>query len=294
LHLAKQTTRKTGLVDILQIDQDRDLLEAALKTQLEQGNEVVLFDGLKEEHLTKVGGLMDKYASEGSTLFSVGSSGIEMALGGYWHGEGKITKVSLWARVKQAEAILVISGSCSPVTSGQIQKALASGFAEVAIDTAELIAQDGANELIDEYAARAVKYIREGKSVIVHTCKGTDDERVGAALQAFAARGFSKQKMRSETARLFGTALGAIAYCVLDETTVQRLVIAGGDTSSYAARALGIEAVEMIAPIVPGAPLCRAYAAGKAIDQLEVNIKGGQVGDEDYFLTVLNPIHNKS
>jgi len=294
LHLAKQTTRKTGLVDILQIDQDRDLLEAALQTQLEQGNEVVLFDGLKEEHLTKVGGLMDKYASEGSTLFSVGSSGVEMALGGHWHGEGKITKVSLWARVKQAEAILVISGSCSPVTSGQIQKALASGFAEVAIDIAELIAQDGANELIDEYAARAVKYIREGKSVIVHTCKGTDDERVGAALQAFAARGFSKQKMRSETARLFGTALGAIADRVLDETTVQRLVIAGGDTSSYAARALGIEAVEMIAPIVPGAPLCRAYAAGQAVDQLEVNIKGGQVGDEDYFLTVLNPIHNKS
>ena len=294
LHLAKQTTRKTGLVDILQIDQDRDLLEAALQTQLEQGNEVVLFDGIKEEHLTKVGGLMDKYASEGSTLFSVGSSGIEMALGGYWRGEGKITKVSLWARVKQAEAILVISGSCSPVTSGQIQKALASGFAGVAIDTAELIAQDDANELIDKYAALAVQYIREGKSVIVHTCKGTDDERVGAALRAFAAKGFSEQQMRSETARLFGTALGAIADRVLDETTVQRLIIAGGDTSSYAARALGIEAVEMIAPIVPGAPLCRAYAAGKAIDQLEVNIKGGQVGDEDYFLTVLNPIHNKS
>jgi uncharacterized protein YgbK (DUF1537 family) len=113
-------------------------------------------------------------------------------------------------------------------------------------------------------------------------------------LQAFAARGFSEQKMRSETARLFGTALGAIADRTLRETTVQRLVIAGGDTSSYAARALGIEAVEMIAPIVPGAPLCRAYAAGKAVDQLEVNIKGGQVGDEDYFLTVLNPTHNKS
>src|SRR5688572_31027446 len=42
----------------------------------------------------------------------------------------------------------------------------------------------------------------------------------------------------------------------------QRLVIAGGDTSSYAARAMGIEAVEMIAALVPGAPLCKAVAPG--------------------------------
>jgi uncharacterized protein YgbK (DUF1537 family) len=50
---------------------------------------------------------------------------------------------------------------------------------------------------------------------------------------------------------------------------------------------LGIQAVEMIAPVSPGAPLCRAHAPGKAVDGIEVNIKGGQVGDENYFLTVL-------
>ena len=36
---------------------------------------------------------------------------------------------------------------------------------------------------------------------------------------------------------------------------MRRLCIAGGDTSSYAARALGIEALEMIAPLTPGAPV---------------------------------------
>ena len=46
---------------------------------------------------------------------------------------------------------------------------------------------------------------------------------------------------------------------------------------------MGIEAVEMIAPLAPGAPLCKAYAPGSAIDGLEVNFKGGQVGKEDYF-----------
>jgi uncharacterized protein YgbK (DUF1537 family) len=39
----------------------------------------------------------------------------------------------------------------------------------------------------------------------------------------------------------------------------------------------------MIAPIAPGAPLCLARAPGFAIDGLEVNFKGGQVGGDDYF-----------
>jgi 3-oxoisoapionate kinase len=60
-------------------------------------------------------------------------------------------------------------------------------------------------------------------------------------------------------------------------------VVAGGDTSSYSARALGIESVEMIAPLAPGAPLCRARAPGSPIDGLDVNFKGGQVGAVDYF-----------
>jgi uncharacterized protein YgbK (DUF1537 family) len=51
---------------------------------------------------------------------------------------------------------------------------------------------------------------------------------------------------------------------------------------------MGIEAVEMIAPLAPGAPLCKAYAPGSPFDGLQVNFKGGQVGGEDYFGWVLH------
>jgi uncharacterized protein YgbK (DUF1537 family) len=50
---------------------------------------------------------------------------------------------------------------------------------------------------------------------------------------------------------------------------------------------MGIEAVEMIAPVSPGAPLCKAYAPNSAADGMEVNFKGGQVGSENYFEIVL-------
>ena len=65
---------------------------------------------------------------------------------------------------------------------------------------------------------------------------------------------------------------------------VKRIIIAGGDTSSYAARAMDIEAVEMIAPFGHGAPLCKAISTNKNINGLEVNFKGGQVGSESYFV----------
>ena len=60
-----------------------------------------------------------------------------------------------------------------------------------------------------------------------------------------------------------------------------------GEAGFQSLRALGIQALEMIAPLTPGAPLCRAYAPGSSVGECEVVFKGGQVGVENYFQTVL-------
>jgi uncharacterized protein YgbK (DUF1537 family) len=86
---------------------------------------------------------------------------------------------------------------------------------------------------------------------------------------------------------MLGTALGRIARDAISRTGLRRLVVAGGDTSSYAGRELGIEGVEMLAPLAPGAPLCRAFAPGDAVDGLEVVFKGGQIGAPDFFGAVV-------
>ena len=85
-----------------------------------------------------------------------------------------------------------------------------------------------------------------------------------------------------------GTALGTIAKDAVINTGIKRVVIAGGDTSSYAARAMEIDAVDMIAPLVIGAPLCKSHSKNKKINGLEVNFKGVQVGDEKYFEVLKN------
>jgi uncharacterized protein YgbK (DUF1537 family) len=79
-----------------------------------------------------------------------------------------------------------------------------------------------------------------------------------------------------------------VAKEAVKRSGIKRLVISGGDTSSYAARAMDIEAVEMVAPLIVGAPLCKTYSKNKMMDGIEVNFKGGQVGTDNYFGTLLN------
>jgi uncharacterized protein YgbK (DUF1537 family) len=77
--------------------------------------------------------------------------------------------------------------------------------------------------------------------------------------------------------------MGRIARELLTRTQLRRLVIAGGDTSSYAAQELGLYALEMKAELTPGAPLCRAHSDDPRLDGLEIALKGGQMGKVDYF-----------
>jgi len=164
--------------------------------------------------------------------------------------------------------ILVGSGSCSPVTVRQIAWARKHGFAEVPLDVKALVSD--ATKEIRRSIKTAAGLLRNGRSVIVHTTKRGADKRMAV-------------KLRNGTAPFFGAALGTILHGVLAQSRVRRLCIAGGDTSSYAARALGIEALEMIAQLTPGAPLCRAVAPDSPVDGCEIVFKGGQVGSENYF-----------
>ena len=285
LHLARQTQKRIGLLDMLHVDADVDTVAVKLGSIIDDGAEIVLFDAVYQHQLQNIGRMIDVYA-DGKTLFSVGSSGIEMALGAYWNSVGALQTKDNWPLPGKAASLLVLSGSCSPVTSGQIDWAIQNGFAAIAMDTVALANHQSAT-LLNDYIHRATAFINEGKSVIIHTNHGADDPRRSATEAVLAAKGLNKAKISAETSRLYGTALGAIARAVAEQTSIKRILIAGGDTSSYAARAMGVEAVEMIAPLAPGAPLCKAFAPNSAVDGLELNFKGGQVGAAHYFGMVL-------
>ena len=46
---------------------------------------------------------------------------------------------------------------------------------------------------------------------------------------------------------------------------------------------LDIDALEMVAPLSPGAPVCKAISSNHSINGKEIVFKGGQLGTVDYF-----------
>jgi uncharacterized protein YgbK (DUF1537 family) len=91
------------------------------------------------------------------------------------------------------------------------------------------------------------------------------------------------QNAREHSAQVLGNVLGTILGQVLRRCRCTRTVVAGGDTSFFVARRLGIEALEMIGPLAPGSPLCRAAIPDSPLDGLEICFKGGQVGRDEFF-----------
>jgi uncharacterized protein YgbK (DUF1537 family) len=259
LHLGNQTKKNFGLIDITLIEKSVE----QWNEQIQDEDEVVLLDVMDEDQLLKIGEWLDNQYYE-KTLFSVGSSGIEMALGSYWNETGGLQAVKSWPLIESANPLLVVSGSCSPVTAAQIEYAKENGFKEIILD-AEKICSDGTIE--KSVIENVVASLLDEKDVIIHT---------------------GKKNGESLSSEMLGKILGTIAKEVVESVNMKRVVIAGGDTSSYAARTMGIEALEMIAPLVPGAPLCKAHSMNKAINGIEVNLKGGQVGGEDYFVILKN------
>jgi 3-oxoisoapionate kinase len=259
LHLARQTKKPIALFDILKAALPEDEARAALDKIVSGGAEIILFDLLSSDQMARLGSLIDHEAAQRTPLFSVGSSGVGAALGAYWTAEARVKPINSWSNHGTAEPLLVVSGSCSPVTAGQIAWAQANGFATIALDP---VSPD-----ISGTVAKATAELKTGRHTVVYTSRGEPDAPVPASV--------------------LGTALGKIALGTVEQAGTRRLLVAGGDTSSYAGRALGIESVEMIAPLAPGAPLCRAYASNSAVNGLEINFKGGQVGAPDYFGAVV-------
>ena len=83
-----------------------------------------------------------------------------------------------------------------------------------------------------------------------------------------------------------GAGLGRVLDALVREARLTRVVFSGGDTSGHAAAMLGIDALTAIAPIAPGSPLCRAHSLDLTRDGLQIALKGGQVGGDDFFCAV--------
>lgn len=289
-HLSKQTDLRIGLYDIL------SLQKAVPASKFDSADvadcDALLFDVLFPEHSLKIGELLNGLAKHKKPCFMVGSSGIEYALTQFWESANhrEPTAEQVRPTFGPVEQMVVVTGSCSPVNDRQIAWAEQNGFESLALNSAKLIDDCISPSEVNSMVELALERLNCGANLILHTSRGPNDARIASAIEAMRAMELSELEIRLQSGKLLGPKLGQILRGILSEKWFSRVGIAGGDTSGFIARELAITALEAIAPVAPGSPLCRAHSKD-ALHGVEFFFKGGQVGKDDVWGTMLHGTH---
>lgn len=268
LHLRKQTSLPVSLADLVTLsadsaDQQLDALAGA------EG--ILLMDVDSPETQAAVGKQLWRLKTNNG-FFIAGSSGVEYALLGAWRDKGLIDERAEFALPGKVGRLAVVSGSVSPTTERQIRQATADGFDGVDVDPLALVGES-ADRAIEDATNAGIASLKAGRSVILHTALGPSADRGGDIDRVPGAR------------HRLGQALGIILRRIVEEERLPRAVIAGGDTSSHALKELRVEALTTLLPLpqTPGSPLCLAHGGYTPTNGLQIALKGGQVGTDDYF-----------
>ncbi len=260
LHLAGQTKLAVGLVDLRAFHAGK--VQEQFRLQADAGAAAILLDGLDTGMLRQAGQLIWELGRVSQPLFSIGSSGVTASLMAHWRSADVIAGDPGFVTAKGTDQILVISGSCSAVTAGQILWAKEHGYACIELDAAGLAT--GGAQAVEAAARLALRSLGSGRDTVLYTALGSP-------------AGVTHDKE-------LGHALGRLLLALVQQSGIRRVVLCGGDTSSHAIQQLDLIALTFAGGLSPGAPLCRGHAEeATGLDGLELVLKGGQIGPEDFF-----------
>ena len=203
LHLGRQTTRRLALVNVLDLRAKAPVHDA--------GAEAVVFDGLEPADLAETGRRIWEKRHTPQT-FVVGSSGFTYGILDYWRSHGWFSESGCRTAARPVDRLLVLSGSCSPVTARQIRRALGDGFHGIRLD-ARMAAGGG-----ESAEGEAREHLAAGRSVILYSALDSADQ------------------LDCVDRLELGRAMGRTLRRLIAGSGVRRVVVAGGDTSSYAGR----------------------------------------------------------
>ena len=275
LHLAQQTPRRMGLVNLAQMTQGQG--DAALQGLQGADQPVIMLDVADAVSQREAGRLV--WQQRGQGVFSASSSGLQYALAEYWRSRAWLPATPSLPQGQAVPCIAVVSGSCSPMSAAQIEWAEQNGFMTERLNVEKCLNPAHAEPEIERLVALAADAVSRNVSPVVYSARGPDDPAVKGFDALVQAAGIEK----TEATERIGMALAEVMRRLLDRTDVRHIVVAGGDSSGAVASHLGIQAFTVAAGMAPGVPLCRAWSDQARRDGLEIALKGGQLGAVSFY-----------
>ncbi len=263
--LARQSKTKVALVALADIARGPDAVRARLADLSGKGFGAVIADAVFERDLETIGTVALDHR------LSVGASGLGLGLARALVVSRKINANAPDAAADAAVGgpAACLAGSCSQATLQQIASA-EKVMPVLHLDPDRVVAGK-------EEARRALAWARErlGEGPILIASSSTPDQV--AALQARHGRDAAGQAIEQ--------AMADIAEGLVVQSGVQRLVVAGGETSGAVVDRLAIPGFLVGAEIAAGVPVLRAVGA-KDGDML-LALKSGNFGGPEFFTDAL-------
>ena len=257
--LGRQTALPVGLVEISTIWQGADAVRAAFARQRAAGKRILIVDTLADADLRTIG------AACADMRLVTGGSGIALGLAANFVRAGKVAPRPAVARMAApAGRAVILAGSCSLATRGQIAVAQAAGQPSLCLDVEALAA---GRQTAADVAAWALAQPDSTTPVIYSSA---DPE----ALQRIQSR-----IGQHESGALVEAAMASVAVSLRD-AGFRRFLIAGGETSGAVVAALGVSMLKIGPEIDPGVPWTRSIGA----PELALALKSGNFGAPDFFL----------
>jgi uncharacterized protein YgbK (DUF1537 family) len=257
--LRLQTREPVGLVAHAAVRRGGDAIRAALRECADSGERLAIVDAVSEDDLLAIGD-----ACADAPLMT-GGSGIALGLPRNFIRKGLARGSSSGVRgIRGPEAIL--AGSCSVRTLEQVE-AHRAVHPSLALDPEDILSGAVTPRHVVDFVTANV-----GRAPLVFSSAAPDavaraQARFGRDAVAQAVEAFFAQAARD-----------------LVESGVQRLVVAGGETSGAVVSALGLTQLAIGPEIDPGVPMLLANEGRRP---LALALKSGNFGGRDFFARAL-------
>lgn len=277
LHLAAQTDAPF-VNAMLPLLREPDACRTFVRSAFEGGNDVI-FDGVHRDDLARTACLLWEGASE-RPLLALASQGLAQGLGRWLVDNGLVPDPSpVSTELPGVPRLLVLSGSCALLNGRQIDVADAAGWTVLHLDPGTLAGERECRAEMARILPAVCEALEQDSPTIVYTARGTEGRLASGG---------------DVPAGILGPFYSELARAVRARVPLPRVVFAGGDSSSFAVREIGADALQIsVFDRVQNSHACRLSAPRDgSVDGLEVMLKGGQVGSDDYFLRALSGAAN--
>ena len=253
--MAAQSSHKVGLIDRATVARGTQAVRERFDVLKAEGVAFAVADAIEDADLHTLG-----RAAFDHPLIT-GGSGIALGLPANFRQQGKL-KRSTAAEVPSINGLeAVIAGSCSAATLSQIAH-FKDRRPALALDPLELASRFDADRVITWAKTR----LTDGPVLIY------------ASAEPASVAAVQKQLGRERAGALVEQALAEVAQKLV-AIGVNRLAVAGGETSGAVVQALGVRGLRIGPQIDPGVPACTTIGT----HELAIALKSGNFGGEAFL-----------